>query len=118
MAHTIPTPVTTIPPAGSGADARPAQPLPTKGPANVGNSPIAPGSAAPTGGKHLPLPHERDESITSVAEAPDPIIQQAKRDIDAGLVDTDMHATPGLDAELRKKMVPGPGGQPPPMGGA
>jgi hypothetical protein len=36
---------------------------------------------------------------------------QAKRDLDAGMVDTDMHATPGLDAELRKKMVPGPGGE-------
>lgn len=71
-----------------------------------------------TTGEDLQLPHERDQSITNVAEAPDPVIQQAKRDIDAGLVDTDMHATPGLDAELRKKMVPGPGGQPPPKGGA
>jgi len=107
----------TTPKARSGPDARPAQPLPVKGPANVGNAPIAPGVASPTGGKDLPLPHERDESITSVATDPDPIIQQAKRDIDAGLVDTDMHATPGLDAALRKKMVPGPGGQPPPKGG-
>lgn len=115
---THPATTSTIPPAGSGADARPAQPLPVKGPANVGNAPIAPGSAAPTGGEDLPLPHERDESATSVAEAPDPVIQQAKRDIDAGLVDTDMHATPGLDAVRRKQMVPGPGGQPPPKGGA
>ena len=38
---------------------------------------------------------------------------QAKRDLDAGLVDTDMHATPGLDAQLRGRMVPGPGGKPP-----
>ena len=42
---------------------------------------------------------------------------QAKRDIDAGLVDTDMHATPGLDADLRARLVPGPGGKPPPPGG-
>lgn len=41
---------------------------------------------------------------------------QAKRDIDAGLVDTDMHATPGLDADLRERLVPGPGGKPPPSG--
>lgn len=41
---------------------------------------------------------------------------QAKRDIDAGLVDTDMHATPGLDAKLRERLVPGPGGKPPPSG--
>ncbi len=42
---------------------------------------------------------------------PDPIVAQAKRDIDAGLVDTDMHATPGLNAALRAKYVPGPGGK-------
>ncbi len=41
------------------------------------------------------------------------MIAQAKRDIDAGQVDTDMHATPGLDAKLRAKLVPGPGGKPP-----
>lgn len=39
---------------------------------------------------------------------------QAKRDIDAGLVDTDMRATPGLDTELRARLVPGAGGKPPP----
>jgi hypothetical protein len=90
MAHTTSTPTTTTPTPGSDADAHPP----------------------------LPLPHERDQSIHNVAEAPDPVIEQAKRDIDAGLVDTDMRATPGLDAELREKMVPGPGGQPPPKGGA
>ncbi|GAA4405870.1 hypothetical protein GCM10023089_13780 [Quisquiliibacterium transsilvanicum] len=31
-----------------------------------------------------------------------------------GLVDTDLCATPGLDAKLRARMVPGPGGKPPP----
>jgi hypothetical protein len=41
------------------------------------------------------------------------VIAQAKRDIDAGQVDTDMHATPGLDAKLRAELVPGPGGKPP-----
>ena len=39
---------------------------------------------------------------------------QAKRDIDAGMVDTDMRATPGLDTERRDQLVPGPGGKPPP----
>jgi hypothetical protein len=43
----------------------------------------------------------------------DPVIVQAKRDIDAGMVDTDMHATPGLDATLRTRLNPGPGGKPP-----
>ena len=108
------TPVMTPPTPHGDADSRPAQPLPIKGPANVRNSPIAPGSASPTGGEDLPLPHERDESAaTAVATEPDPVMVQAKRDIDAGLVDTDMHATPGLDAALRKEMVPGPGGVPP-----
>jgi hypothetical protein len=65
----------------------------------------------------LALPHERDESTDPTAEAPDPLMVQAKRDIDAGLVDTDMHATPGLDAKLRARLVPGPGGKPPPSGG-
>ena len=61
----------------------------------------------------LRLPHERDESPDATAAAPDPVIAQAKRDIDAGMVDTDMHAAPGLDAKLRACLVPGPGGQPP-----
>jgi hypothetical protein len=82
----------------------------------TGKTPIAPVSTPPTHGKGLALPHEKDESTSNVAEAPDPKIVQAKRDIDAGLVDTDMRATPGLDADLRRKMVPGPGGKPPPSG--
>jgi hypothetical protein len=47
-----------------------------------------------------------------VAPAPDPVIQ-AKRDIDAGKVDTDMQATPCLDAKRRADLVPGGGGKPP-----
>lgn len=69
----------------------------------------APATAAPT---VLALPHERDESTDDTAQAPDPMMVQAKRDIDAGLVDTDMHATPGLDAQRRAGMVPGAGGKP------
>ena len=86
------------------------------GPDLVGKAPIAPGSTPPAQGKGLPLPHEKDESASSVAAAPDPKIVQAKRDLDAGMVDTDMHATARLDAELRKKMVPGPGGKLPTSG--
>jgi hypothetical protein len=70
---------------------------------------IAPESVA-----GLPLPHERDESTDASAAAPDPVMTQAKRDIDAGMVDTDMRATPGLDEKLRARLVPGPGGKPPP----
>ena len=69
---------------------------------------------APRSAPGLPLPHERDEAPDLAATAPDPVIAQAKRDIDAGLVDTDMRATPGLDAKLRVRLVPGPGGKPPP----
>lgn len=68
----------------------------------------APGSAA-----GLALPHERDESPDPSAVEPDPVMVQAQRDLDAGLVDTDMRATPGLDADRRKRLVPGPGGKPP-----
>lgn len=93
----------------------PKQRQPT-GPALVGKGSAAPGSTSSSHAKDVAMPHEKDESTSNVAEAPDPKIVQAKRDIDAGLVDTDMRATPGLDAELRKKMVPGPGGKPPPSG--
>lgn len=53
----------------------------------------------------LPLPHERDEGSGAVNPKPDKVIEQAKRDLDAGLVDTDMRATPGLDAERRDRLV-------------
>lgn len=68
-------------------------------------------TAVPT--KELALPHERDESTRSTAAQPDPVMVQAKRDLDAGLVDTDMRASPGLDNERRAALVPGPGGKPP-----
>ena len=89
--------------------------LPT--PARVAKASAVPGSAPETLGAALPLPHERDQSTGATAAAPDPVIAQAKRDIDAGLVDTDMRATPGLDAKRRAKLVPGPGGKPPASGG-
>jgi hypothetical protein len=66
--------------------------------------------------KAKPVP-EAEPAEHYTADAPDPVMQQAKRDIDAGLVDTDMRATPGLDAALRAKLVPGPGGKPPANGG-
>jgi hypothetical protein len=61
----------------------------------------------------LALPHERDESTDAPDHAREPIVAQAQRDIDAGMVDTDMRATPGLDLELRTRLVPGAGGKPP-----
>jgi len=59
------------------------------------------------------LPHERDESTDASAGSPDPLIVQAKRDIDAGMVDTDLRAAAGLDAKRRARLVPGAGGKPP-----
>jgi hypothetical protein len=53
----------------------------------------------------LKLPHERDESVGAAGRAPRKIIEQARRDLEAGLVDTDMRATPGLDARRRRRLV-------------
>jgi hypothetical protein len=66
---------------------------------------------APRSAAGLPLPHERDESPDPAAAVPDPVIAQAKHDIDAGMGDTDMHAAPGLDAKLRARLVSGLGGK-------
>ena len=82
-------------------------------PARATKTPPVASSAPATLGADLPLPHERDQSAGATTVAPDPVIAQAKRDIDAGLVDTDMRATPGLDAKRRAKLVTGPGGKPP-----
>jgi hypothetical protein len=68
---------------------------------------------APRSAPGLPLLHERDESPDPAAAAPDPVIVQANHDIETAMVDTDMRVTPGLDAELRARLVPGPGGKPP-----
>lgn len=64
---------------------------------------------SPKPARELPLPHERDQATGQVGHTDDPVMRQAKRDIDAGLVDTDMRATPGLDAERRERLVPTPG---------
>ena len=64
--------------------------------------PATPTQTTPPGKADEPtpkLPHERDQSEGEVATQPDPQIVQAQRDLDAGLDDTDMRATPGLDAE-------------------
>ncbi len=61
----------------------------------------------------LPRPSEPDASADIAPGETNATIDQAKRDIDAGLVDTDMRVTPGLDAARRDDLVPGPGGNPP-----
>jgi hypothetical protein len=76
--------------------------------------PVAPGEASPpqddAGGTELPLPHERDQSTGQTDPQPTEVMRQAKRDIDRGLVDTDMRATPGLDAERREELLKPKGG--------
>jgi len=54
----------------------------------------------------LSLPHERDQGVGQTAAAPDPVIEQAKRDLDACRVDTDLHAAPGSDAAQLDRLVP------------
>lgn len=61
----------------------------------------------------LQLPHERDQSVDATDDKPDPLMVQAKLDLDAGQVDTDMRAVAGQNASLRAKLVPGPAGTPP-----
>ena len=58
-----------------------------------------------TADKELRLPHERDQSADSTSSRIDPRIKQAKEDIDAGQVDTDLRQAPGLDAAARKKIM-------------
>ena len=84
-------------------------------PANmVSRTPRAPGSVpADAPDEHLQLPHERDENAAMTGGEIRPVIQQAAKDLERGLVDTDMRATPGLDARQRKRDVAGAGGRPP-----
>lgn len=53
------------------------------------------------------LPHERDQQNTATEADPDPHMRRAARDLRQGQVDTDLRATPGLDAERRGRMVEG-----------
>lgn len=85
---------------------------PGSGPVHVKKTPVAPGSIpAPDDDEELKMPHERDQSVEeSTADEPDAHMVQAKKDLDAGQMDTDMRAVPGLDAERRAKAVGGAGG--------
>ncbi len=59
----------------------------------------------------LPLPHERDETSgagSTARGAPSEVMQQARKDIESGQVDTDMRNPSGLDAEERNRLVPTP----------
>jgi hypothetical protein len=71
----------------------------------VGRTPVSPGAPDPGAGDGLPLPHEREQQLGDIASEPDPVIEQAARDLAAGQVDTDLRATPGLDAERRAELL-------------
>jgi len=78
--------------------------LVSRTPRAAGSEPDAPAE------EHLQMPHERDEDADITDGKVDPVILQASKDLDRGLVDTDMRATPGLDARKRDRDVPGAGG--------
>lgn len=51
------------------------------------------------------LPLASDPVDGHIDAQPRPVIEQAKRDLDAGQVDTDLRGTPGLDAERRARLL-------------
>jgi len=53
------------------------------------------------------LPHERDQQNRSTDSEPNRHIERAAKDLKEGQVDTDLRATPGLDANVRGGLVPG-----------
>lgn len=72
----------------------------------MGKPPVAPGSSLQAPANSLPLPHERDESATGQTDPdPAPVIVQAQADLTAGQVDTDLRASPGLDAARRQELL-------------
>jgi hypothetical protein len=82
----------------------------------VDRSPQAPGSTPPKADdEHMELPHERDQSTENTSAEPDADMKQATKDLAEGQVDTDMRASPGLDAAQREQYVPGAGGERPGM---
>ncbi|MEO5698285.1 MAG: hypothetical protein ABIQ60_14255 [Burkholderiaceae bacterium] len=54
------------------------------------------------------LPHERDETPDPTDTEPREVIEQAHDDLAQGQVDTDLRATPGLDAPRRRKLTTPP----------
>ncbi|RZL33872.1 MAG: hypothetical protein EOP35_16930 [Rubrivivax sp.] len=55
------------------------------------------------------LPHDRDQQAASAGAGagPNAHIEQAAEDLKQGQVDTDLRATPGLDAKRRGGLVEG-----------
>jgi hypothetical protein len=53
------------------------------------------------------MPHERDESPDGQDKQPRGVIKQAAADIEQGLVDTDLHGTPGVEQSVAGTGAPG-----------
>jgi hypothetical protein len=53
------------------------------------------------------MPHERDESPDDQGKGPRGVIKQAAADLEQGLVDTDLHGTPGIEKAVPKGGQPG-----------
>jgi hypothetical protein len=73
------------------------------------SAPLKPGNTqdgVPT--PPMALPHERDEANDQTRPRTDAVMKRAHDDLAEGQVDTDMRATPGLDAARRKQLVPTP----------
>ena len=51
------------------------------------------------------MPFEQDQSSDSSADQPHDKMRQAKKDLDAGMVDTDLRNSPGQDAERRRELL-------------
>lgn len=55
------------------------------------------------------LPHERDQHLEEQQSGPRANIEQAARDIEGGLIDTDLHDTPGIECVVRERYAAGNG---------
>ena len=53
----------------------------------------------------LPLPHEREVSGAYTNQQPQAVVEQAKKDLDRGLVDTDLHGAAGVDDQRRRTLL-------------
>ncbi|WP_197341095.1 hypothetical protein [Ralstonia solanacearum] len=53
------------------------------------------------------LPHERDQYVAEQGSGPRDKIEQAARDIESGLLDTDLHDTQGLECVVRERHAAG-----------
>ena len=82
---------------------------PPRHPASLDTPPDGATSASRDRAREPALPHEHDESSHSQASQPREVIQQAKADLDRGLVDTDRSKP--MD-ELYQKTLRGDKGSP------